>query len=783
MNIMNGYQTDNHIPSILKILPIEGNVAFPNIIFPIIIHEDAYLKLIKDALAADKHIAVFTKKNNPIKKDENDLFPIGVACSILKLFRSSDGSNRVLLRGIRRIEIDNYIETKKKYKIAKINFLNEIYGNKLKSEAIIRTISDLFHQIIAISPIFPDEIEGIILSIDDPSKLADLITSALNIRISDKQNLLNELDVNKRLIKLVKFLKKEYNLIKLNAKIHNKVNSEINKNQREHFLRQQLKAIEGELGENEHSNPDIEQITKKIKRIKLSDEAKEVVEKEIERLKKLHPASPDYTVITNYLDWITSLPWGKFTKKKISIDKAEKILNKDHYGMEDIKDRFIEFLSVQKLKKDAKSPILCLVGAPGVGKTSLGQSVAKAMGRKFIRFSVGGMHDEAEIRGHRKTYIGSMPGRIIQYLERVKVANPVIMIDEVDKIGKDFLGDPSSALLEVLDPEQNNDFRDNYLEVAFDLSKITFIATANTTDTIPVALNDRMEKLYLPGYINPEKIQIAKRFLIPRQIKENGLKAKYLIFTKKVIDIIISDYTMEAGVRSLERNIAKICRKVAREFASEENKKKISISTKNIREYLGPKKIFREDIPHKDEIGIVTGLAYTAYGGEVLPVEATIMPGKGVYKMTGHLGDVMKESISTAISYLRANSDKYDFKPDIFKNNDIHLHFPAAAIPKDGPSAGVSIITSVFSLLKNQKVRHDVAMTGEISLRGRVLPIGGVREKITAAKRAKIKTVILPDANENDLSKIPDNVKKGINFIFVKQIDEVLKYALSKREE
>ncbi len=775
---MNNNQTDNRISNKLKLLPIEGSVAFPHIIFPMIIHKDEHLKLIKDALDEDKHIAVFTKKINLEKTDEEKLYSIGVVCTILKLFRNSDGSNRVLLRGVRRIKINEYIKENEKYKTVKIGFLNEIYGNKLKSEAIVRTISDLFHQIVSISPVFPDEIEDIIFSIDDPSKLADLITSALNISISDKQTLLNELDVNKRLLKLVKYLKKEYDLIKLNNKIHNKVNSEINKNQREHFLRQQLKAIEEELGENEPSNPDIEMFTKKINKMNLSDEAFDTAEKELQKLNKLHPSSPDYTVITNYLDWITALPWGKFTNKQIDIKKAEKILNKDHYGLTDIKDRFLEFLSVQKLKKDAKSPILCLVGAPGVGKTSLGESVAKAMGRKFIRFSVGGMHDEAEIRGHRKTYIGSMPGRIIQYLKRVNVSNPIIMIDEVDKIGKDFRGDPSSALLEVLDPEQNNDFRDNYLEVAFDLSKITFIATANTIDTIPSALNDRMEKLYLPGYINPEKVQIAKRFLIPRQIKANGLKAQYLTFTQKAIDIIISDYTMEAGVRSLERNIAKICRKVAREFASEEKKSKTSISGKNIIKYLGPKKIFREDIPQKDEIGIVTGLAYTASGGEVLPVEATIMPGKGVYKMTGHLGDVMKESISTAISYLRANSKKYKFKENLLKENDIHLHFPAAAVPKDGPSAGVSIVTSVFSLLKNKKVRHNIAMTGEISLRGRVLPIGGVREKVTAAKRAKIKTVILPDSNRNDLSEVPEHVKKDIEFIFVKQIDEVLENAI-----
>ncbi|MEA1985986.1 MAG: endopeptidase La [Candidatus Marinimicrobia bacterium] len=776
MNILKNYQHNNQIPNTLKILQIEGSVAFPHIIFPILIHDEAHLQLVNDALNEDKHVAIFSKKIIGGKK--SNLYKVGVACTILKLFKNSDGSTRILLRGDHRIEIVNYLKTNKKYKVAKIKFLNDLYGNKLKSEAIIRTISDLFHQIITISPIFPEEIEDVIFAIEDSSKLADLIISALNIRVAGKQDLLDELDVNKRLLKLVRILKKEYDLIKLNTKIHNKVNSAMTKDQRENFLRHQLATIQEELGESDRANPDVELIRKKIKKTKLTAEAKEVVEKEIERLEKQHPSSPDYTVILNYLEWITALPWEKFTKKKINIAKAEKILNKYHYGLNDIKDRFLEFLSVQKLKPDAKSPILCLVGAPGVGKTSLGESVAKAMGRKFIRFSVGGMHDEAEIRGHRKTYIGAMPGRIIQYLKKIKVSNPVIMIDEVDKIGQDFRGDPSSALLEVLDPEQNNDFRDNYLEVAFDLSKVTFIATANTIDPIPSALRDRMEKITLPGYINPEKVQIAKKFLIPRQIKGNGLSRKNLKFTDSAIDEIISNYTMEAGVRSLERNISKICRKVAREFASNQDKLKVSLSTKNLVKYLGPKKIFREDIPQKDEIGIVTGLAYTASGGEVLPVEANIMQGKGIFKMTGQLGDVMKESISTSISYLRANAKKYDIDEKIFKEHDIHLHFPAAAIPKDGPSAGVSITTAIVSILKNKKVNHNLAMTGEISLRGRILPIGGLREKITAAKRAKIKKVILPEANKNDLSEVPDNVKEGIEFIFVKQIDEVLKEAI-----
>jgi ATP-dependent Lon protease len=501
---------------------------------------------------------------------------------------------------------------------------------------------------------------------------------------------------------------------------------------------------------------------------------KKAVEKEIERLSLMSPFSSEYTVSKTYIDWMLDLPWGKFTEDQLDINEASDILDDDHFGLEDVKDRILEFLSVLKLKQNAKSPILCLVGPPGVGKTSIGKSVARAMHREFIRFSVGGMRDEAEIRGHRKTYIGSMPGRIIQYIKKCGSQNPVIMLDEVDKIGTDFRGDPASALLEVLDPEQNKDFRDNYLEVAFDLSKVFFIATANSTHSIPPALLDRMELIDMPGYITPEKVQIAKQFLVPRQIEQNGLTKKQLRFAPQSIDAMIEHYTMEAGVRSLEREIAKVCRKSAREFAKDETHEKIVLDKENLEQFLGPKKIFKDNLPTENEIGIVVGLAYTQSGGDVLPVEVTLMPGKGNFKMTGLLGDVMKESVETAISYLRASADEFGIEPILFLNRDIHIHFPAAAIPKDGPSAGVTITTAVLSCLTGRKVRYNVAMTGEISLRGRVLPIGGVREKVTAAKRMKIKTVILPKANQSDLEKVPEMVKKGISFVFVDHFQDII---------
>ena len=769
------------MPPTMRILPVEGIMPLPHIIFQVMLKEDKHHDLINDAMKSDRIIGVFSKilSEDP-DEDDTRIFEIGVACSILKTIQSVDGSTRVLLRGLHRIGIDRELETELPYRIGIVKKLEEKSAPKLKAEAYIRTISDLFQRIISISPIFPEEIQDVIFSIEDPSKLSDLIASSLNIQITEKYNFLKELDIAKRLDKLVIALKKEFKVIELNAKINEHVNKEVNKQQREFLLREQLEAIKKELGESDEDDPDVLDMNKKLDDAKLTNEAKKAVEKEIERLAMMSPYSSEYTVSKTYIDWMLDLPWGQFTEDSLDINEANDILNDDHYGLEDVKDRILEFLSVKKLKQDAKSPILCLVGPPGVGKTSIGKSIARAMHREFLRFSVGGMRDEAEIRGHRRTYIGSMPGRIIQYIKKCGSQNPVIMLDEVDKIGADFRGDPASALLEVLDPEQNKDFRDNYLEVAFDLSKVFFIATANSTHSIPPALLDRMEMISMPGYITPEKSQIAKQFLVPRQMEQNGLTKKQLRFAPKSIEAIIDEYTMEAGVRSLEREIAKACRKTAREFAKNEEHEKIVLDRDNLETFLGPKKIFKDNLPTENEIGIVIGLAYTQSGGDVLPVEVNLMPGKGNYKTTGLLGDVMKESVETSISYLRACADQFGIEPVQFMNHDIHVHFPAAAIPKDGPSAGVTITSALLSCLTGRKAKHTVAMTGEISLRGRVLPIGGVREKVTAAKRMKIKKVILPKANRSDLAKVPDMVKKGISFVFVDKFSDIVDLVLEK---
>jgi ATP-dependent Lon protease len=764
------------LPTEIRILPLDGVVALPHIIFPVMIREDDLHQLISDALKTDKIVGAFTRIEPDSMDDDKaeKIYETGVACTILKIIQTGDGSTRVLLRGLHRIRIGEEKESSLPYRIGKVKKLKEIPAPKLKAEAYIRTISELFQRIISINPIFPEEIQDVIFAISDPSKLCDLIASGLSIQVEEKYRFLQELNIAKRLELLIKALKKEYKIIELNAKINDHINDEVNRQQREFLLREQLEAIKKELGESDDDDPEIQEINKKLAKINLTEEALTAVEKEIERLSMMSPYSSEYTVSKSYIDWMLELPWGIFTEDSLDISRAAGILDQDHYGLCDVKDRILEFLSVLKLKQDAKSPILCLVGPPGVGKTSLGKSIARSMQREFLRFSVGGMRDEAEIRGHRKTYIGSMPGRIIQYIKKCGSQNPVIMLDEVDKIGSDFRGDPSSALLEVLDPEQNKDFRDNYLEVAFDLSKVFFIATANSTHSIPHALLDRMEIITLPGYITPEKVQIARQFLIPRQLQQNGLSSKQLRFSPKSVEAMIEHYTMEAGVRALEREIARVCRKTARIFAKDPEHEKISFSQKNMETFLGPKKIFKDNLPVRNELGIVVGLAYTQSGGDVLPVEATLMPGKGNFKTTGQLGEVMKESVETAISYLRASAKQYHIEPVDFFKYDIHIHFPAAAIPKDGPSAGISITTAVLSCLTGRKVRHDIAMTGEISLRGRILPIGGVREKVTAAKRMNIRTVILPKANRSDLEKIPAMVREGMQFIFVEDYREIV---------
>ena len=768
---------------LMRILPVDGIVPLPHVIFPVVLREDELHQLVQDALKDDKKVAVFTRvlSGDPDKDDET-ILETGVACSILKVIQTGDASTRVLLRGLYRIAIDHEVEDARPYRSGVVKKLGEVPGSKIRAEAYIRTISELFQRITSISPVFPDEIQDVILSIEDPSKLADLMASSLNIRISEKYRFLKELHVVKRLEYLVKALQKEYKIIELNAKINDDVSQEVNRQQREFLLREQLEAIRKELGESEEEDPEVQDIHRKLKKVRLTDEARDAVEKEIERLAMMSPFSSEYTVSKTYIDWMLDLPWGKYTEDNLDINRAATILDEDHYGLKDVKERILEFLAVLKLKEDTKSPILCLVGPPGVGKTSLGKSIARSMQRRFIRFSVGGMRDEAEIRGHRKTYIGSMPGRIIQYIKKCGSQNPVIMLDEVDKIGNDFRGDPASALLEVLDPEQNKDFRDNYLEVAFDLSRVFFIATANTVHSIPPALLDRVEVIRMPGYITPEKSRIARSFLIPRQLEQNGLRKGQLRFYPKAVESIIEEYTMEAGVRALEREIASICRKTARIFARDPQHGPVRLSGKNLEAFLGPKKIFKDNVPDRDELGIATGLAYTQSGGDVLPVEVTLMPGKGNYKTTGQLGGVMKESVETAISYLRASAANYHVEAVDFFDHDVHIHFPAAAIPKDGPSAGITVTTAVLSCFSGRKVRHGIAMTGEISLRGRILPVGGIREKITAAKRMNIKKVILPKANRPDLKKVPGMVKEGIDFIFAEHFDEVVDRVLEKKD-
>ncbi|MDD3806566.1 MAG: endopeptidase La [Candidatus Marinimicrobia bacterium] len=766
-------QKKQKISEEIKILALDNNVPFPTIIFPVVVREEQDIELIQEAISSDRLVGVFARKNSDELLDNSqDLYSVGVASLIIKMFKSTDGSVRILLRGLHRIKLNKIIH-EDPYPIGKVHSQEDILGDALQTEALMRTVGELFQEILSLAPILPEEIQEIIFSIEDPSKLSDLVTSALNLKVSEKQQILEEDRLDKRLTLLVDFLQKELKIIELNTKIQERVSSSLNDAQRDYFLREQLKAIQSELGEDEFSDPELVEIQQKIATLPLSEEAKLAAKKEINRLKLMHPSSPEYAVGRNYLDWLLGLPWGKKTESTLDLKKAEHILNTDHYGLEDIKNRILEYLAILSLNKHAKSPILCFVGPPGVGKTSLGQSIAKAMGREFIRFSLGGMHDEAEIRGHRKTYIGAMPGRIIQYIQKIGVKNPLIMLDEVDKVGLDFRGDPTSALLEVLDPEQNFSFRDNYLEVSFDLSDVFFIATANQEFTIPEALLDRMEIIRLPGYITPEKIQIAKRFLIPRQLARSGLSPSHVRFTPKVIEQTIENYTMEAGVRKLEQQISQICRKIARQIAENPITPQITISTQNVENYLGPPKIFKEDIPKKDMIGVAVGLAYTESGGDVLPVEATMMEGSGSNKMTGQLGDIMKESVSTAISFIRSNAKVYGIKTNLFLDYDIHLHFPAAAIPKDGPSAGVTITTAVLSILLKKKIHHNIAMTDEISLRGRILPVGGIREKVTADRRAGIKKVILPLANKGDVALVPPDVTEGMTFYYVTHYQEI----------
>jgi ATP-dependent Lon protease len=767
-----------HIPQELPILPLRGTVLYPELILPIMVGRKRSVKLIDEAMERDRIIGVVAQKRSEIEEPkEDELYRFGVAALILRMIREVDGSQRVIVQGISRIRIDEYTQ-RDPYFRARIEAIEEGLAQGVEIDAIMMNLKGLFQKAVDLAPYLTSELGTMINNIKSPAILADLIASNLNINASEKQRILEMTDTQERLNQVHLLLNREVQVLELGNKIQSQVKEDMDKTQREYYLREQLKAIKKELGELDEHTAEIKELKERIAKAKMPSEALKAAEKELDRLSKIPPASAEYTVARTYLDWLTELPWSNSTKDNLEISNAHRILEEDHYNLEKVKKRILEYLAVRKLKDDMKGPILCFVGPPGVGKTSLGKSIARAMGRKFVRISLGGVRDEAEIRGHRRTYVGALPGRIVQGIKRAGSNNPVFMLDEVDKIGMDFRGDPSSALLEVLDPEQNFSFSDHYIDVGFDLSKVMFITTANVLETIHQTLRDRMEVLELPGYSEYEKLMIAKEFLIPKQFEEHGLKEEHIEFKDDAITTIITSYTREAGVRNLEREIAAVCRGVAKEVAEGKTEKTV-IDSEILHKFLGPVKFFPEVAERTAETGVATGLAWTPTGGDIIFVEATKMRGEKGLTLTGQLGDVMKESAQAALSFVRSKSKELGIKEDFYDKTDLHIHVPAGGIPKDGPSAGLTIFIALTSLFTKRPVRNDVAMTGEITLRGLVLPVGGIKEKVLAAKRAGIQTIILPKKNEKDLEEIPKRIKKEMEFQFIQKMDEAIDLALT----
>ena len=772
------------VPDTLPVMPLKNFVLFPHMIAPLIVTTEQSKKLVGKLSERTPHFITALQRREEIdeaKLTKDDIYRVGCVARMIKTINFPDGSTHLLVEGLSRCTLKN-LNTKADYPTAKYRMIKDAKDTSVETEALARNASEKFQQIVTMSPNMPDELAIAIFNMDTPEQLSDLLATNLPVPIEVCQNLLADNQPGRRLKTLMEFLNREFQIQKLGNKIQSKVNETFSKTQREIFLREQLNTIQKELGEDDPQASELLELEKALEEAKLPKAARAAADKELQRLKAVPPASPEHGVIRTYLDVLSELPWNTSTEDLLDILAAQKILDKDHYGLEKVKERILEYLSVLKLKKDMKGPILCLAGPPGVGKTSLGKSVARALGREFVRMSLGGMHDEAEIRGHRRTYIGAMPGRIVESIRRCGANNPVFMLDEIDKVGKDFRGDPSSALLEVLDPEQNSTFNDHYLDVDFDLSKVLFITTANQLETIPGPLRDRMEVIHISGYTVQEKVHIARRYLVPKAIKAHGLKRTQIKFPNETLEQIISGYTAEAGVRNLERQIANVCRKVARGFA-EGKTRSVEVTPRKAKGFLGPVKIEKDVAEREAMPGVVTGLAWTPYGGDILFIEATRMAGKGGLILTGSLGSVMKESARAALSYLRANAAAFKLDEDLFLKSDIHIHVPAGATPKDGPSAGVAITLAILSMLKNQPVRPDLAMTGEISLRGRVLPIGGLKEKVLAASRAGIKHIMLPEKNKIDLDEIPADVKKKLTFKTVKNIDQALRYALKLSAE
>ncbi|HET6419419.1 MAG TPA: endopeptidase La [Geobacteraceae bacterium] len=769
------------IPEVLPLLPVRDVVVYPYMIIPLFVGREISISAVDWALSKDRLIFLATQKDMADEEPAPEsIYSVGTVAMIMRMLKLPDGRVKILVQGLAKGRISEFVETKPFFSV-RIDRIVEVAAaeNTLETEALMRTVKEQLSKIISMGKVVSSEVTVIVENMQDPGSLADLIASNIGLKVEEAQRLLETLDPVERLSKVNEYLSKEYELLAMQARIQSAAKEEMGKTQREYFLREQLRAIQQELGETDSRSEEMAELRKSIEEAKMPAPVEKEALKQLGRLEQMHPDAAEANMLRTYLDWMVELPWSKSTKDSLDIKKAREILDEDHYYLEKIKERILEFLAVRKLKKKMKGPILCFVGPPGVGKTSLGKSIARAMGRKFVRISLGGVRDEAEIRGHRRTYVGALPGRIIQGLKQAGTNNPVFMLDEIDKIGADFRGDPSAALLEALDPEQNHAFSDHYINLPFNLNNVMFIATANQIDPVPSALRDRMEVINLSGYTEEEKLQIAKRYLIPRQIRENGITGKTITFSDEAIRGIIGKYTREAGLRNLEREIGSICRKVARKVA-EGKKKHYVINATSVARYLGPPKFLREAEMEKNETGVATGLAWTPVGGEVLFVEATVMKGKGGLTLTGQLGDVMKESAQAALSYIRSKTGEFHLPEDFYANLDIHVHVPAGAIPKDGPSAGITMATALVSALTKVQVKRDVAMTGEITLRGKVLPIGGLKEKMLAAIRVGITTVVIPKQNEKDLEEIPRHILKKVQVVIAESIDDVLKAALEK---
>ena len=770
------------IPSVLPVLPLKETVVFPQSMTPLAIGQERSIRLVDDVVSGDRILALVAARNEEAEAPGwEDLYEVGTAALVQRMMRIPDGTVRVLVQGLARIRLDRPVGDDP-YLVGEFSQLPDVLVESKTVEALTRNVQNLFTRIISLVPYLPEELQVMAANVDDPSALCHLVASTMRLKTEEKQKLLELVDVEQRLRETSSILSRELEVLELGTKIQSQVQSELEKGQREYFLRQQLKAIQEELGETDEQQAEITELRERIAEAGLPEEIEKAANRELSRLEKLPSAAAEYGVIRTYLDWILSLPWNTTTEDNLDLQHARKILDEDHFDLDKVKERILEYLAVSKLKAELAGPILCFVGPPGVGKTSLGQSIARTLGRKFIRISVGGVRDESEIRGHRRTYIGSMPGTIIRALRDAESKNPVFLIDEIDKMGADWRGDPASAMLEVLDPEQNSSFRDHYLDLPFDLSKVLFICTANNLDTIPGALLDRMDVIQLSGYTEDEKFWIARKYLVPKQLELSGLGPDLAAISDNALRLVIREYTREAGVRSLERRLADVFRKAARQLAEgKSTAKKLRIDERRVRAWLGPRR-FQADVRKRtSDPGVATGLAFTPVGGDVLFIEATAYPGKGRLTITGQLGEVMQESAQAAVSWVRAHAEQLGVDPQWFAEHDVHIHVPAGAVPKDGPSAGITIATAIASLVLGKPVSEEVAMTGEITLTGQVLPIGGVREKVLAAQRAGVKRVILPRENEPDLAELPAETRRELDFVLVDSVDEVFGAALHGR--